>query len=311
VPVTRGPSASVVVATYAERRWADLRRAVRSLSEQSVAPLEVIVVVDHNPALLHRVRAGLPGVVAIASGGDRGLAAARNAGLHAARGDVVAFMDDDAEAHREWARTLLAGYAEPGVAGVGGAVEPRWPAGRPRWFPPELDWVVGCTYRGLPTGTRPVRNLIGCNMSFRRDALLELGGFRSGLGRVGTAPLGCEETELCIRLLRRWPERVLLYEPRARVSHRVSGDRGRWRYLASRCYAEGLSKARVSRTVGRRDALSSEWRYVVRTLPPAFGRGLADFALRARPGGLQRSTAIAAGLILTTVGYCRGRLTPG
>src|SRR5207247_1990160 len=224
-----------------------------------------------------RVRRDLPGVVAVESRGGGALAGARNAGTAAARGDLVAFMDDDAEAHPDWVRTLAAGYAGPAILGVGGAIEPRWRARRPGWLPPELDWVVGCSYRGLPTSRLPVRNLIGCNMSFRRDVLRELGGFSIGLGRVGTVPLGCEETELCIRARQRWPAGLLLYEPAARVSHRVGRERERWGYLASRCYAEGMSKARVSRAVGRQDALSSEWSYVRETLPRAFGRGLADF----------------------------------
>ena len=62
--------------------------------------------------------------------------------------------------------------------------------------PREFNWVVGCTHRGMPSTTAPVRNLIGCNMSFRREVFSRIGGFRDQIGRVGARPSGCDETEL-------------------------------------------------------------------------------------------------------------------
>ena len=79
---------------------------------------------------------------------QRGISGARNSGIAAARGAIIAFLDDDAIAAPDWLEQLLAGYSSPNVLGVGGAIEPQWQGGRPRWFPPEFDWVVGCTYLG-------------------------------------------------------------------------------------------------------------------------------------------------------------------
>jgi hypothetical protein len=261
--------------------------------------------VDHNPTLLERVHTELPYVNAVANQEAKGLSGARNCGIAAATGTVIAFLDDDGVAAPDWLEHLLPAYANPEVLGVGGTVEPLWLHGRPPWFPPEFDWVVGCTYRGLPEVAAPVRNLIGCNMSFRREVLAGVGGFRSGIGRVGTYPAGCEETELCIRVGRRWPSKALLYEPRARVQHRVTARRARWGYFRSRCYAEGRSKALVAQAVGAGDGLASERTYTVRTLPRAVLRGLAD-SLRGDPGSLPRAGAIMAGLALTTAGYLIG-----
>jgi len=193
------------------------------------------------------------------------------------------------------------------VVGVGGAIEPLWQQRRPGWFPTEFDWVVGCTYRGAPTNTALVRNLIGANMSFRREVFDLAGGFREDIGRIGTTPLGCEETELCIRLRQRRPGTVLLYDPAVRVHHRVSPDRVRWRYFSSRCFAEGLSKALVTDAVGSKDGLAAERAHTLRVLPRGARAGLAD----ARGGdrdGLRRTGAIVAGLAWTTAGYVRGRL---
>src|SRR6185312_4625824 len=142
--------------------------------------------------------------------------------------------DDDATAEPDWLDQLAAGYADPRVCGVGGAIVPAWSVDRPHWFPAEFDWVVGCTYRGMPRVAGPIRNLIGANMSFRREIFDAVGGFRSGSGRGGTLPVGCEETEFCIRVLQRFPEAKLLYEPRARIFHQVPSHRGTWSYYVRR-----------------------------------------------------------------------------
>ncbi|MGH2344227.1 MAG: glycosyltransferase, partial [Chloroflexota bacterium] len=260
----------------------------------------------HNPRLAARVRAGLPDVVAVENQEPRGLAGARNAGIAIARGSVVAFLDDDALAAADWLEQLLAPYADPLVCGVGGAIEPAWSGRRPRWFPPEFDWVVGCTYRGMPNHAGPVRNLIGANMSFRREVFEVAGSFRSGMGRLGTRPLGCEETELCIRARRHRPQWALLYEPRARVRHRVPASRARWTYFRARCYAEGLSKARVSEFVGAKDGLASERMYTLQILPRGVARGLTD-TLKGDLGGLGRAGAIIGGLSMTSAGYVTGK----
>ncbi len=162
------------------------------------------------------------------------------------------------------------------VIGVGGAIEPVWLEGRPAWFPEEFDWVVGCTYHGMPQTQTGVRNLIGCNMSFRREVFGLVGGFRDGIGRVGTRPVGCEETEICIRINHRWPNRKLLYDPQARVNHRVPPNRATWHYFRTRCFSEGLSKSLVTQYVGSKDGLASERTYTFHTLPRGVLRGAAD-----------------------------------
>jgi glycosyltransferase involved in cell wall biosynthesis len=298
---------SVVICAYTERRWDDLLAVIASVRQQSSPPFEVIVVVDHNDDLLERLGAHVSGINVVASTRPRGLAGARNTGVAVATGAVVAFIDDDAVADPDWLKFLGAAYADDGVLGVGGAIEPAWQHGRPDWFPTEFDWVVGCTYRGMPEFAAPVRNLIGANMSFRRDVFDVVGGFNEGVGRVGSVPLGCEETELCIRAGSRWPGRTFLYEPEARVEHKVPGDRGRWSYFRARCYGEGLSKAAVSRLTGATRGLQSERAYVRRTLPRGVVRGLKD-GFGADRHGLRRAGAITLGLAATTAGYARGRL---
>jgi len=304
------PSVDVVICAYTDARWGRLSASIESMRQQTIGPAAVILSIDHNPDLFQRVRAAFPDVVVVENQEARGLSGARNAGIAAGRSEVIAFLDDDATAAPDWVARLAAGYADESVLGVGGEIIPVWSDGsRPPWFPAEFDWVVGCSYRGLPERVRPVRNLIGCNMSFRRRIFAEVGGFRSGIGRVGTRPVGCEETELCIRASRRWPAGVILYEPRARVHHHIAAARERWSYYRARCYAEGISKALVSRLVGPSAGLASERRHLSRTLPMAALRALSDLATHRDPWGLARAGAIVAGVTFATAGYVRASFT--
>lgn len=316
------PSVAVVVCAYTLDRWDDLVQALQSAAAQDPAPDELWLVVDHNDLLLQRAQhdlpGRLPGLRVVPNSRTRGLSGARNTALEQVGTDVVVFLDDDAAAESGWLRRLAAPYADPAVVAVGGSATPRWPEGadRPGTLPAadgqwgELDWVVGCSYRGLPEEPRAVRNLMGCNMSLRRSVVEADGGFNEGLGRVGRTPLGCEETELCIRATAARPAAVIWFDPAARVRHRVSPDRLTWRYLLRRCYAEGVSKAAVALLVGADRGLATERSYATRVLPSAVARGLARAATRpgARVRSLEGALAVTVGLTATAWGYARGRL---
>jgi glucosyl-dolichyl phosphate glucuronosyltransferase len=300
------PSISVVICCYTEERWDDLVAAVASATQQTVQPREIVVVVDHNDELFERALRELPARV-VRSTESKGLSGARNTGIAVSKGDLIAFLDDDAAAEPDWLEQLTEWHAEPRVMGAGGLLQPRWIEGRPRWFPDEFDWVVGCSYRGMPVRTAPIRNPLGGSMCIRREVFAAVGGFRSGIGRVGTRPFGCEETELSIRARQQWPNRYFLYEPRAIVHHTVPAGRGRWDYFRARCFAEGQSKAYVSRMVGAEMGLGTERSYTVQTLPRGVIRGLADIVRRRDVWGAARAAAIVAGLAWTGAGYVVGR----
>jgi GT2 family glycosyltransferase len=306
---TRPPTVSVVVCAFSLQRADTLAAAVDSLLAQTSNPEEVVVVIDHAPELARWAGGALRGVRLVENRDAPGLSGARNCGVAQAGGDVVAFLDDDAVAAPDWIERLQAAYANPAVVAAGGAVLPAFVGLRPGWMPEEFDWVVGCSYRGLPRRPAAVRNLIGCNMSFRREALARTGGFARNLGRIGRRPLGCEETDLCIRLGRAEPESVILYDPDTRVAHRVTQERARLGYFVARCHAEGISKAGVTRRCGRSRGLESERAYVRSVLPAGVRRGVGA-ALRGDRAGLGRAAAIVLGLAATGMGYASGSLLP-
>ena len=303
-------SVSVIVCAYTEDRWTLLTEAIDSVLHQDRPVNEIVLVIDHNPELAaHAAEAfeDLATVHVLKNEEPRGLSGARNTGVRHAAGDILAFLDDDARAHPDWLTSLLEPFTDPAVMGTGGFVAPAWEEPPPRWLPHEFLWVVGASYIGLPLERVPIRNPIGASMAFRAEAFRLAGGFTQGLGRLGKTPLGCEETEFGIRLRQTVPGSIVLYVPDSRVDHHVPRERATWRYFASRCWAEGASKALVTEHVGGSDGLASERSYATRTLPRGVLAGLWA-ALRGDRSGVARSGAIAAGLAITAAGYLRGRL---
>jgi len=300
---------SVVICAYTEDRWDQICSAVHSVRAQSLASTKIILVIDHNPALYERARAALSDVTVVENQEAQGLSGARNTGAAQAQGDIIAFLDDDAIAHRDWLKFLADSYGNPQIVGVGGLTLPSWQTARPKWLPQEFYWVIGCNYTGMPSSGAPVRNLIGVNMSFRRDAFnLVAGGFVTGIGRTATGrPLGCEETEFCIRLAQQAPETMFVMDHRAVTWHFVSDSRCTVSYFLSRCFAEGISKAQVAASVGSGDGLAAERAYTTRTLPLGVVRGITDI-FRGDVTGAGRAAAIVTGLAVTSFGYLRGKL---
>lgn len=309
---------TVVVSTYDERRWGDLLACLRSLRRQTCRPFETVVVVDHNPELLERARCAFPDLIVMGNRRARGLAGARNSGVDVATGDVVAFIDDDAYAEPQWLARLIEALANPEVVGAGGALLPAWPGRRPRWFPPEFQWVIGCSYAGLPETPAPVRNPIGANMAVRANVLREVGGFREGQGgdapreipsrgvvrAAGNVP---DDTELAIRVSRLRPGAVWMYEPRAVVHHTVTAERASLGYFLRRCFEEGSGKANLSRQLGSTDSLGAERHHLLTVLPRALTYSLADF-FGGDAAGAQRAAAIVAGTASAALGFLSAAL---
>ncbi len=313
-------SVAVVVCTYTRARLGLLRAALASLRAQEGVKPEVVVVVDGAPELEAELRADpdLAFANVVANSGPRGLSSARNSGIDASSADLIAFLDDDAVAEPDWLRLQVAAFEDPKVMVTGGTVLPALAAERPAWWPEEFDWTIGCSYPGqlpgygTPQGAAdavPVRNVIGASMVFRRSAISAVGPFSTGLGRVDAIPLGGEETEICIRVGQAFGAGAVVLVPRSVVHHHVPQGRLTARYLLSRCYAEGLSKAVLSRLVRSSAGLSSEAAYLTRTLPVAAARHLRA-VLSGDVWGLARVGALGVATAATGLGWLRGRFAP-
>lgn len=157
-----------------------------------------------------------------------GLACARNVGLSAARGELVAFTDDDVAVDDRWVRALRAAFAEYPVDCVTGLIVPaefETPAqadverfaGYAKGFDARV-YALDCPPSDEPLFPYAAGHFAsGANMAFRTSALRELGGFDPHLG-TGTPARGCEDLDVCIRLLQAGHQ--LAYAPSAIVWHR-------------------------------------------------------------------------------------------
>lgn len=300
-PATNG-RLSVVVCAFTFARLELTVRAVASLLGQDPAPDEVLVIIDHNEPLRAILAERIRGAMVLANEGPPGLSGARNTGLAHAASEFVAFVDDDAEAAPGWTAAITAPFGDSSIVAVGGLASPCWDGGAPGWFPEELLWAVGCSYRGMAT-EGAIRNPLGCNMAFRAESVRRVGLFDPALGRVGKLPFGCEETDLCIRLRQGDPGARIVIAPAAVVRHHVPPERGTLHYLWQRSYYEGIGKAMLRRTANS-GALSTERSYALRVLPRAIARDLAGLArLGQRRRRSTRIAAIAGSLSFAALGY--------
>jgi len=303
-------SAAVVVCAASAEREALLRACVHSLLAGTRTPDEILVVIDRNPALEASVASWLPPSARLMRSGSGGISASRNAGLRAASSDVVAFVDDDAVAEPDWLLRVLEQFRDADeVLGVGGAVVPHWDTNR-RWLPDELLWVVGCTYLGHRDSAGPIRNPIGCNMAFRRRELTALGGFSTEFGKRGSTLNTCDETELGLRLERRYGSARIRCVPGARVRHHIPAARIGWKKLVLRCLSEGLSKGRLRRAYGR-SALTTEHTYALSLITRRVPRLLLRGILRRDRQSALSAAAIVLSLGVTSASYIGGRLRAG
>jgi glycosyltransferase involved in cell wall biosynthesis len=295
------PTVSVIVTTYLMDRWDWLRECVESAQAQTVPALEIIVVVDHNQDLLERIVREFPGVVAVPNIGGRGVSGARNSGVKASRGEVVAFLDDDAIVTPEWLETLLGHITGPNVVGVGCYSDGLWENPCPAWFPPEFGWTIGVSYSGMPKQPTAVRNVWTCAMLVRRSAFEVVDGFREDFGKIGNRSLP-EDTDLCLRIAAVHENAVWMWDPAKVMKHRVPAGRATFGYLLSRCFLQGWGKAAMAKMDGFGESTSSERYYAFRTLPVAVGRGIGE-AAHGDLAGLARSGAIATAFSFTVAGY--------
>ena len=220
---------SAVVCSY--NRCESLRDTLRSLKEQSVGgdlSLEIIVVdnnsTDRTRQIVEEAAADSPWPIRYIFETRQGIAYARNRGLHAAQGEYVAFIDDDAVADPDWAASVFRCFEETKADMVGGKVIPLWLAEKPAWITNDLlGPMPRVDYGPARKRCAPQETFLTTNCALRRPSAIQYGVFDSTLGRRGQRWVGGEDLELC----QRWigAGAVVTYEPSAIVHHKVGPER--------------------------------------------------------------------------------------
>jgi glucosyl-dolichyl phosphate glucuronosyltransferase len=273
---SRQCAVTVVLCTF--NRAATLAAAIdRLLKQRPASPAYELIVVDNNSTddtravvAQHQAVAGVP--VRYVFEPQQGLSQARNAGIAAARADIVAFTDDDVRAGDDWVKVIEETFdAHPGIDALGGRTLPLWPSDPPRWLT-RLHWVGPLALQDY--GDQPLVMdagnalcLAGANLAFRRHVFASIGGFNRRYPRS-------QDTELMHRLWR--SGRRAMYVPQMTVHAAVQRERltkgyhRQWHSRVGRTNAQMASDALVA---GRSD-LPAESRDVARLL------GIPRFAVR-------------------------------
>jgi glycosyltransferase involved in cell wall biosynthesis len=283
----KNPLVSIVTTVYTLDRLKDINELLGSLNAQTYRNTETLVVAERSAELADSIKKyiaekGYANMRVLFNQGEWGSYPSRNLAIGEAKGDIIAFVDDDALPFPNWVERMVRVYSEDSsVVGVTGPILPLWQDKSMKWFPRELYWIFSCTYRELAERTE-VRNGFCTNLSFLREAFESCGRFKSSLvgegwGKSDWQQPASQETEFCIRVKKGTGKRIV-YDPGVRVRHKVYSYRLSSGFLARRAYWEGYAKAMLNRWYRADDGevLSTEYallrRILLGRLPQTLGR---------------------------------------
>lgn len=248
---------SVVVCTF--NRCVSLQDTLESLMRQALPSgltLEIIVVdnnsTDRTAAVVALAAERSPWPLRYVLETTQGLSVARNTGIAAAHGNIVAFTDDDVIPEPSWVRALSKAFIEHHGDCVGGKILPLWLQPPPTWLasagPSSHLWdILALLDRGSEVrvaGARQWNLLYGANMAFRKSLFDEVGTFRTDLGPRGADCSRGDDTDMLMRLLR--TSKRVVYTPHAVVRHKVPPQRLRLSYLRRWQFGSGRSNTRLT-----------------------------------------------------------------
>lgn len=297
------PALSVVFCTY--DRYDLIQDALAALLADPSFDRErhEILVVDNTPPARRRpIDLVAPGLVRVEACDTPGLSHARNHGIAASRGPLIAFLDDDAYVHPGWCAAVEQAFAEqPDALVIGGKVLPRYDSEeRPSWYEDRLCGYLSCIDWGK--GGRFLKQgewIVGANMAWRRSVFDRHGGFNTALGRRGTATLiSNDETELLERvgMARIW------YEPAMLAEHLVPVDRMTLGFFRSRVYWQAVSDMVAGIAVTDPRKLQADFADIIIQLPPEH-RSMRSFSFDPADAAqfeLQLRAIYAAALMMGT-----------
>lgn len=237
----------VVVPTY--NRSTLLRRTISSLL-QSPIPFDMnvtIVIVDNNSKddteqAVREIQSQTSRSLLYIKETNQGLSHARNAGIRAGAGDIIGFIDDDEEIHRDWYNIVAREFADQATQFIGGPYLANWAATAPPWLPPGYHAVIGVVdpKPRAPFGHDFPGNLMGGNAVIRRSAFEQVGLYSTKLGRSGKGLLSDEDAEFYRRMVAANIHGI--YVPDLIIYHHIPADRLTRNYHRRWCYWRAVSQ---------------------------------------------------------------------
>ncbi len=241
------PDISVIVCTY--NRAESVQDTLRALQGQALSDglaVEIIVVDnnsrDHTSAAVERFAQQRQMRLRYVFEPTQGLSHARNRGIREARGELLAFTDDDVIPDSGWVEALWQAADRFQADAVGGRILPLWAKQPPAWLEGQQRMLealalLDCGPEPRMDGIHTAYRIYGANMAFRRSVFNQVGGFRTDLGVVGAKQMRGDETELLVRA--HHAGKRLVYAPEVVVHHKVPPERMRLRYFRRLKFYQG------------------------------------------------------------------------
>lgn len=301
-------SISVIIATYNRAAW--LEACLAALANQRYSAGDEVIVVDNGSTdstaeVLRATSPRYPVPLLVLHEPRPGKVHALAKGIGCARGETLAFTDDDVVAENGWLEGIRQALGDGRADLAGGRVLPLWEGTPPSWLFlgdgaggfNRLASPIALLDYGNATMPLGARTALGANMAVRREAFEAAGGFAPHLGKLRGTLLSGEDQELC-RSVQAAGFRAV-YEPSIVVRHRVPPDRLKLTYYLKWFYWSGITQAALDRS--NREGREDPWRhrlrlYPVRQVATGIARGIGAGAIGRFPAAAEAFTVAAFGL---------------
>lgn len=258
---------SIVICAFSSDRFDMTMECIYSVMNNTYKNHEIILIIDGNADLEQKMKLKfeeVKNVTIVGNEKNEGASVSRNLGVQKAKGEIIAFVDDDGYVSPGWLEHIVENfYNYPDILVVGGKLIPVYEDGSNK-LPEEILWIVGGTYKGHPENLQIVRNVFTGNMAIRRSVFKDI-NFEVMYDKKETF-LSCqlshqlEDTLFCVRI-NSMRAGAILYDPEMVAYHHVNKERLTFRYIVSESFFEGVLKAKLEHINGD-DTLSSEHNYL-------------------------------------------------
>lgn len=243
------PSISAVVCTY--NRSTLLQKCLESLVNQTVSKsnYEVIIVDNNSSDNTQEVATFFTTKfknISLVRENKQGKSYALNTGISVSQGQYIAFVDDDAQAQPDWLEKILDAFdtIDPKPVSVGGEIYPWYEHPPPGWFTDDLEIRSWGSQKCFLKPPRAQHGFSGSNIAFRKDVLLEYGGFPVDYGPKGEVFALGEETALSNQIYKDYP--FFWYDPAILVFHFVPAGKMKLVYLFKRSILGGKAMTKIN-----------------------------------------------------------------
>ncbi len=272
----KNPFISVVICAFSLDRYDMTIECIDSVVNNTYDNNEIILIIDGNEKLKQRMESKfgqMDNIKIIGNDKNEGASVSRNLGVRQAKGEIIAFIDDDGYASHGWLERIVETFDNhPEICVIGGKLLPIY-EDKSGKLPEEILWIVGGTYKGHPENMQIVRNVFTGNMAVRRSVFDEV-DFEVMYDKKETflsyqLSHQLEDTLFCVRINNIRPN-TILYDPEIVAYHHVPKEKLEIRFIVREAFFEGVLKAKlehingkdVSNSENKRDVLNSEHNYL-------------------------------------------------